>query len=100
FLLLCSSLFSYTTLFRSWAVIGCGLIATTLSAGDWAEFRGPTGQGHAAGSKLPTEWSANKNVAWKAAIPGKGWSSPIIVGEHVLDRKSTRLNSSHEWISY
>ncbi|HLQ44389.1 MAG TPA: serine/threonine protein kinase, partial [Planctomycetaceae bacterium] len=63
---------------------GCLLIATTLSAGDWAEFRGPTGQGHAAGSKLPTEWSAKKNVAWKAAIPGKGWSSPIIVGERVF----------------
>lgn len=27
---------------------------------------------------LPTEWSATKNVGWKQAIPGLGWSSPII----------------------
>jgi outer membrane protein assembly factor BamB len=47
-------------------------------AEDWPEFRGPTGQGHYAGTGLPTEWSATKNVVWKQAIPGKGWSSPII----------------------
>ena len=49
-----------------------------LLAADWAQFRGPTGDGHYTGPKLPTEWSADKNVAWKTPIPGKGWSSPII----------------------
>ena len=47
-------------------------------AEDWMEFRGPTGQGHYPGKGLPIEWSPTKNVAWKQAIPGKGWSSPII----------------------
>lgn len=60
-----------------------GFMAASVSAGDWAEFRGPTGQGHAATSKLPTEWSSTKNVAWKTGIAGLGWSSPIVVGDRI-----------------
>lgn len=44
---------------------------------DWPEFRGAKGDGVYNG-KLPTEWGPDKNVAWKAAIPGQGWSSPIL----------------------
>jgi outer membrane protein assembly factor BamB len=47
-------------------------------AADWPQFRGPTGDGHYTGPKLPTEWGPDKNVAWKTPIPGKGWSSPIV----------------------
>jgi len=47
-------------------------------ASDWPQFRGPNADGHYSGPKLPTEWGTDKNVAWKQAIPGQGWSSPII----------------------
>lgn len=50
---------------------------------DWPEFRGPTGQGLVPEGRLPTEWSLTRNVAWKQAIPGSGWSSPIVVKGHV-----------------
>lgn len=33
---------------------------------------------------LPISWSADKNIAWKTSIPGQGWSSPIVYGEHVF----------------
>lgn len=66
------------------AIAVLGFAVTSASAGDWAEFRGPTGQGHADGSKLPTEWSSTKNVAWKQEIPGLGWSSPIVVGDRIF----------------
>ena len=46
-------------------------------AENWPEFRGPGGQGHAGDAALPIEWDVTTNVAWKQAIPGKGWSSPI-----------------------
>lgn len=46
-------------------------------AADWADFRGPTGQGHAEG-KLPTSWSKTDHVQWKREIPGSGWSSPVV----------------------
>lgn len=58
---------------------GANLTALTLSAHDWPEFRGPTGQGHSPAKNVPTHWSATENVAWKTAIPGSGWSSPSLV---------------------
>lgn len=60
------------------AAIVCLIAMVTARAEDWPEFRGPTGQGHYTGKPLPVEWSTTKNVAWKLAIPGKGWSSPVV----------------------
>jgi outer membrane protein assembly factor BamB len=56
--------------------------ATAVHGGDWPQFRGPTGQGHVEG-KLPLLWAPDKNVAWKQTIPGRGWSSPIVVGGRI-----------------
>src|SRR4051794_3522436 len=53
------------------------------AAGDWPEFRGPTGQGVVAGGSLPVKWTATENVAWKQPIPGLGWSSPAVVAGRV-----------------
>ncbi|MEX0701975.1 MAG: PQQ-binding-like beta-propeller repeat protein [Planctomycetales bacterium] len=50
---------------------------------DWPQFRGPDGQGHAAAKALPLEWSETENVAWKTAVPGQGWSSPVIAGGRI-----------------
>lgn len=55
----------------------------TLAADEWPEFRGPNGQGHSTATDLPSEWSESKNIAWKTAIPGKGWSSPVIDGNQI-----------------
>jgi outer membrane protein assembly factor BamB len=54
------------------------LIASSGGA-DWPQFRGPAGDGRATAKNLPTEWNETKNVAWKAEIPGRGWSSPSLV---------------------
>ena len=55
-------------------------LATTLQAGDWPQFRGPSAQGHA-NVKLPINISADSpHLKWKAPVPGSGWSSPVIVG--------------------
>lgn len=61
----------------------CGLMGAGAVAGDWPQFRGPDGQGHAETSGLPLEWSEKQNVAWKTEIPGKGWSSPVIEGDQI-----------------
>jgi outer membrane protein assembly factor BamB len=47
------------------------------NAADWTRFRGPDGSGRVANQTFPSHWSASKNVAWTAKIPGSGWSSPI-----------------------
>lgn len=54
------------------------LLTTAFSAGDWPQFRGPLGDGHSSATQLPTTWSETEHVAWKTAIPGRGWSSPVI----------------------
>jgi outer membrane protein assembly factor BamB len=38
----------------------------------------PDGQGISPERDLPIEWSADKNIAWKAPIAGRGHSSPIV----------------------
>lgn len=53
-------------------------IQTSQAQGEWPEFRGSTTQGHSTATNLPIEWSTTKNVIWKQAIPGFGWSSPIV----------------------
>ena len=54
------------------------LMAAGVHAGQWPEFRGPTGQGHSAERGLPLEWSESRNVVWKRPVPGLGWSTPVI----------------------
>ena len=54
-------------------------LATIASAApDWPQFRGPDGDGHSPAKKLPLTWDTTKNVAWKAEVAGKGWSSPAL----------------------
>ena len=55
-----------------------GVTAAAQEAAEWPEFRGPGGQGHAAAGSVPLEWSETRNVLWKTAIAGRGWSSPVI----------------------
>lgn len=63
------------------------LLAQSLSlpllAEDWPQFRGPSGQGLSTAKGLPVEWSDTKNVRWKVKVPGSGWSSPSVAGEHI-----------------
>lgn len=62
-------------------------LMTLLSApghsAEWPEFRGPRGQGHSDAQNLPITWSDTENIAWKTALPGKGWSSPVIAGDQI-----------------
>ena len=50
----------------------------------WPQFRGQGGRAIAAIDSLPLKWSTTINVAWKADVPGRGWSSPIVWGDQVF----------------
>jgi outer membrane protein assembly factor BamB len=55
------------------------------SAGEnWPQFRGAKSLGTAESKNLPDTWSQTENVAWKAAIPGRGWSCPVVWGDKVF----------------
>jgi outer membrane protein assembly factor BamB len=57
--------------------------AIPLFAADWPCWRGPDGLGVSAAQNLPTEWSKEKNIAWKRPIPGFSASSPILLQDRV-----------------
>lgn len=63
----------------------CLLLATVArsAAEDWPEWRGPAGQGHASATSLPLVWSETENVVWKTSVPGRGWSTPVILGDKI-----------------
>ena len=50
----------------------------------WPRWRGPSGQGHVAPGSYVDAWSDTTNVKWKAAVPGRGHSSPIVWKDHVF----------------
>jgi len=54
------------------------------SEGNWPAFRGGAAAGVAEDKRLPDTWTTSKNVAWKADVPGRGWSSPIVWGDKVF----------------
>lgn len=62
----------------------CWLAAAAISgAENWPEWRGPNRNGVSSETNLPQEWSAEKNVRWKAPLPGQGVSSPVIWGDRI-----------------
>jgi outer membrane protein assembly factor BamB len=56
------------------------LFIATPSADEWTQFRGPMGDGTSTATHVPVNWTATEHVVWKRAIPGKGWSSPVLSG--------------------
>ncbi len=70
------------------AAVGIATCALVFAAdapkpgSDWPQFRGIFALGTAEGFATPTEWNvpANRNVRWKARLPGLGLSSPVIWG--------------------
>lgn len=64
-------------------LVVAALSARLASAENWWQFRGPNGQGRSEARGLALTWSETENVAWKTPIPGKGWSSPVILGNDI-----------------
>ena len=61
---------------------------------EWPQFRGPDGQGHASAAKVPISWNESTNIRWKASIPGRGWSSPVVDGDQIWLTTATQDDRS------
>jgi outer membrane protein assembly factor BamB len=55
-------------------------LAMVLGANDWPEFRACGGMGPGPG---PVKWSASEGLLWNTPIPGRGWSSPVVLGKQI-----------------
>ncbi len=65
------------------AALSCAL-AETASADNWPNWRGPSGNGISTEKNLATEWSPDKNVAWKLALPGPAGATPVVWGDRIF----------------
>jgi outer membrane protein assembly factor BamB len=76
-------------------VLLVGVVAggSLASGADWLQFRGNDTTGVAAEAKLPLTWGKKadgdkdglgENIAWRAALPGRGVSGPIVVDGKVI----------------
>jgi len=83
---------------RGWLLpAALALSATMHAAGpadNWPQFRGLAGGVIPDDPALPEVWGPTKNVAWKAEVPGLGWGSPVVWGDHVF--VSTATSAGHD----
>ncbi len=84
-------------LFR-WAGLACALfLASPAIYGQdvvWPQFRGPESNPVGAHARLAERWSKTENVEWSQAIPGRGWSSPIVTGGKIYVTTATTEGKS------
>ena len=57
--------------------------ATLAAELHWPQFRGPHGDGSTAARRVPITWSETNNLAWKVSLPGRGRSSPVVLGNRI-----------------
>jgi len=53
------------------------------TAPQWTHFRGSNLDGISRETDLPFSWNDSTHIAWKTAIDGQGWSSPVVLGTQV-----------------
>lgn len=63
--------------------MACSALWSGSTHADWTQFRGTDTTGVAADQKLPASFEGKDNIAWQTDLPGRGLSSPIIVGDRV-----------------
>src|SRR6478736_5792390 len=70
---------------RIWLSIALlGLTATTLSAADFAQWRGPLRDGHSPETGLLPEWPKDgPKLLWQTTNALGGFSTPVAVGERI-----------------
>ncbi len=70
------------------AVSSCACAA--LAHGDWADWRGPTADGHTDARGLPLHWSETENIVWKIPIHDLGHSTPVVWGKQIWLTTATK----------
>jgi outer membrane protein assembly factor BamB len=69
-----------------WSVSACVRAGdvSTEALDNWHQWRGPLATGMAPKGDPPVRWDEKTNIKWKAAVPGRGASTPIVWGDQVF----------------
>lgn len=76
------------------SVIALVLFVSVASAEDAPQFRGAGGLGVSQEKGLPTQWDGKTNLRWKAALPGRGLSNPVIANGRAYVTASSSWNQA------
>lgn len=61
------------------------LLTASLSySQNWPQWRGPSGDGIAEPGRYPAAFSPTNGLLWKAPLPGKGGSTPVVWGDCIV----------------
>jgi outer membrane protein assembly factor BamB len=74
---------AWLILFSVTAILNVSAQKNSANLSHWPQWRGPDFNGMARGD-APTKWSDSENIKWKAAIPGRGHSTPVVWGEKIF----------------
>ena len=77
------------------ASVAAALLASTVAAEDWSQFRGPNGTGVSTTAGLPVEFGPEKNVIWKTPLP-PGHSSPVLTRTRIFLTAHTSEKENHK----
>jgi outer membrane protein assembly factor BamB len=67
---------------------------------DWPWWRGPSRNGYSTSSAAPTTFSPTENVVWKTPVPGRGHSSPVVVGDKVFLTTADERQKIHSVVAF
>jgi outer membrane protein assembly factor BamB len=79
---------------------GIGDFPKLNAATDWPWWRGPTRNGIAGDTPVPTTISSTQNVVWKTPVPGRGHSSPVVVGNRVFLTTADERQQIHSVLAF
>lgn len=51
---------------------------------NWPQWRGPAANGHVLHGEPPLQWSEDRHIKWKVAIPGLGHATPVIWEDRIF----------------
>lgn len=68
----------------AWCCLVGAARAEAPPASAWPNWRGPAGDGVAAGAGYATRWSPSENVRWRVSLPGLGASTPAVWGDRIV----------------
>jgi outer membrane protein assembly factor BamB len=90
-----------TLLLASGTLLGCtsACAADSVSPRDWPQWRGAAGGNKAVGEG-PLEWGEDKNIVWRVPVPGRGHSSPSVVGDKIFLTTADEQNKTQSVLAF
>jgi outer membrane protein assembly factor BamB len=76
-------------------LISLGIVYTPAEE-NWPHWRGPDHNGKSSAVNLPSEWSEDKNIVWKTALPSWSAATPIIWEDQIFITSPTKIESEND----